>query len=50
MFYAIAALVFIVSISAYLLRKNQDTMIGGGMGLNNNERWGMNESDREYHE
>lgn len=50
MFYGIVAFVFIVSIAAYLLRKNQNETIGGGMGRNNNERWGMDEPDREYHE
>jgi len=43
-------LVVIVALLGFLLRKNVDRTVGRGMGLNNNEHWGMTEHDKEYHE
>ena len=43
-------LVFLVAAAGLLLRKNVDHMVGGGMGLKNNEEWGMEEQDKKYHE
>lgn len=43
-------LVVIIAILGFFLQKNVDGTVGGGMGLKNNEDWGIEKNDKEYHE